>query len=92
MMDLPPLFSAKGVFEDLASPVLDSLPDDARATYERVRGDAANLKLADAAAAEAAERVSTCAAAVVEMENCVRKNYPRRTFHDLWNENYQRTT
>jgi hypothetical protein len=85
---LPPLFSAKGIFQDVPPDVLDSLSDDARAAYENVRRCAADLKVADTAVAEAAERVRTCAAAAIEMENYCRKHFPKRTQFDLWKETF----
>jgi hypothetical protein len=85
---LPPLFSTKGVFQDLTPNVFDSLSDDVRAAYENVRNIAADLKVADNVAAEAAQRVTTCAAAVVEIENYCRKNFPKRTQFDLWKETF----
>jgi hypothetical protein len=85
---LPPLFSAKGEFCEIPAAVFDSLSDDVRVAYERIRRDATDLQHAETVADETAKRVATRAAAVVDFENYCCKNFPKRTQFDLWKETF----
>lgn len=89
MMDLS-IFDSKGVFQDLPENVLSTLSDVQSAAYQKTRQCAADLKVADKIAADALADVKACNAAVIEMENYIRKTYPEKKFHDLWKETFTR--
>jgi hypothetical protein len=86
--ELPQIFNSKGAFQELSDAVLDTLDDVQRATYKTIRQCAADLKVTDDQVAEAAQRVTAGNAAVIEMANFIRKNFPPKQFHDLWRETF----
>jgi hypothetical protein len=89
MTELPSIFDSRGTFRDLPSDVVDSLDDARRATYQKIKTCAANLKTADDAVAASIENIKSANAEVTAHEKFMRTAFPKREFHDLWRETFK---
>jgi hypothetical protein len=86
MQELPSIFDSRGTFRDLPSDVVDSLDDARRATYQKIKACAANLKTADDAVAASIENIKSANAEVTAHEKFIAATFPKRDFHSLWLE------
>jgi hypothetical protein len=89
MSDLPSLYDTKGRFKALSDDAAAALNEVQAAAYQKIKVAADALAVADNAVASSITRVKSCNDAVIEMENYIRKTFPKITFHDLWRQTFK---